>query len=88
MTGDDDDDDSEDGWVNPCEGMSQDEQDDLDLSMRPVRLVLVKVSLNSDQQILMSDICTSYKNLPLQSKLYNYTTSSLVPDSARFLGQY
>ena len=66
--GDDDNDDREDGWVDPREGMLQDEQDDLDLSVRPVRLVLVKVSLNSDQQILMSDICTSYENLPLQSK--------------------
>ena len=66
--GDDDDDDREDGWVDPCKGMLQDEQDDLDLSVRPVCLVLVNVSLNSDQQILMSDICTSYKNLPLQSK--------------------
>ena len=66
--GDDDNDDREDSWVDPREGMSQDEQDDPDLSMWPVHLVLVKVSSNSDQQVLMNDICTNYKNLPLQSK--------------------
>ena len=45
---DDDDDDGEEGWVDPCDKMLQDKQDDLDLSMQPVRLVLVKVSSNSD----------------------------------------
>jgi hypothetical protein len=46
---DDDDDDDEEGWVDPCDGMSQKAQDELDSTVRPVRLVLVKVSSNSDQ---------------------------------------
>jgi hypothetical protein len=46
---DDDDDDDEEGWVDPRDGMSQKAQDELDSTVRPVRLVLVKVSSNSDQ---------------------------------------
>jgi hypothetical protein len=44
---DDEEDDGEEGLVDPRDGMSQEEQDDLDLSVQPVRLVLVKVSSNS-----------------------------------------
>jgi hypothetical protein len=44
----DEDDDGEEGLVDPREWMSQDEQDELELAVRPVRLVLVKVSSNSD----------------------------------------
>jgi hypothetical protein len=40
--------DREEGWVDPCQWMSEDEQDELDLAVRPVRLVLVKVSSSSD----------------------------------------
>ena len=46
--GDDDDDDREDGSVDPRNGMSQEERDELDATVHPVRLVLVKVSSNSD----------------------------------------
>lgn len=45
--GDDEDDDSEDGWVDPRIGMSEEEQEDLDLAVRPLCFVLVKVSSNS-----------------------------------------
>jgi hypothetical protein len=45
---DEDDDDREEGWVDPRDGMSQEDRDELDLMVRPVRLVLVKVSSNSD----------------------------------------
>jgi len=42
-------DDREEGWFNPLDGMSQEEREALDLSVRPVRLVLVKVISNSDR---------------------------------------
>jgi len=42
--GDDSEDDSEEGWVDPLEGMSEEEQEELDVAVQPVRLVLVKVS--------------------------------------------
>jgi hypothetical protein len=45
---DDEEDDGEEGWADPRDGMSQEEQEDLDLAVRPVRLVLVKVSSCSD----------------------------------------
>jgi hypothetical protein len=45
----DEDDEKEDGPIDPRDGMSEEEQDKLDVSVRPVRLVLVKVSSNSDR---------------------------------------
>ena len=45
---DDDGDDTGNGWVDPHEGMSQDERNELDMTVQPVRSVLVKVCLNSD----------------------------------------
>jgi len=49
-SGDDgDEDDKEEGTIGPRNGMSQEERDELDVSVRPVRLVLVKVSSNSDR---------------------------------------
>ena len=45
---DDDNDDGEEGLVDPRNGMSQEEQEELDATVRPVRLVLVKVSSNPD----------------------------------------
>jgi hypothetical protein len=67
---DDDDDDKEVGWVDPRDGMSQDDQDDLDLSVRPLRLVLVKVSSNSVQTLMTGTNKhePSYENLRMQSK--------------------
>jgi len=52
--GDDDDDDREEGWVEPCNGMLQVDQDELDAAVHPVQLVLVKVSSNSDQTVMIS----------------------------------
>jgi hypothetical protein len=51
--GGDDDDNIEKGdegprWFNPQEGMSQEDREELELSVRPMWLVLVKVSSNSD----------------------------------------
>ena len=51
---DDDDDDGQEGWVDPRDGMSQDDQDELDSAVRPVQLVLVKVSSNSDQTVMLN----------------------------------
>jgi nucleoside-diphosphate-sugar epimerase len=48
------DDDGEEGQVNPQDGMSQDERDELNEAVRPVRLVLVKVSSNSDLTLMMN----------------------------------
>ena len=41
-----------DGWIDPCDEMSQDELDELDLAVCPVQLVLVKVSSNSSQTLI------------------------------------
>jgi hypothetical protein len=46
---DDDDDDGEGGPIDQRDETSQEEQLELDAKLRPVRLVLVKVSLNSAQ---------------------------------------
>jgi len=45
---DDDGDDTGNGWVDPHEGMLQDEQNELDMTVQPIWLVLMKVCLNSD----------------------------------------
>jgi hypothetical protein len=52
---DDDDDDGQEGWVDPRNGMSQDDQDELDSAVRPVRLVLVKVSSNCNDQLVLNE---------------------------------
>ena len=41
---DDKDDDNEEGWIDECELMSELERDELDESVQPVRLLLIKVS--------------------------------------------
>jgi len=46
--GDNIDDREELGWMDPLEGMSREDQEALESSVRPMRLVLVKVSSNSD----------------------------------------
>lgn len=43
ITDDDDEDDNTDGWVDERAEMSEDEQEDLDESVRPMRMVLTKV---------------------------------------------
>jgi hypothetical protein len=54
---DDDEDDGEEGWVDPRNEMSQEERDDLDISVRPVQLILVKVSSNSVQTLMIETYC-------------------------------
>jgi hypothetical protein len=49
--GDDDETDGDEGWIDPLAGMSKVEREELDVSVRPVRLVLVKVSSNSDSRL-------------------------------------
>ena len=46
---DEDSDDREEGWLDALDGMSQEEREELDVSVRPMRLMLVKVSSNSDR---------------------------------------
>lgn len=46
--GGNEDDDRDEGWVDPRDEMSQKDRDELDSTVRPVRLVLVKVSSDSD----------------------------------------
>ena len=41
---DDDDDDRGEGWVDQSDGMSQEDQDELDLAVHPVRFVLIKIN--------------------------------------------
>jgi len=76
----DDDDDREEGWIDPCNGMSQVDRNELDLSVHPVCLVLVKVSSNSDQTlmiILTSNLAT--KTCVHNQKLHNNPTPLLDP---------
>ena len=45
---DDDGGDTSNGWVDPHEGMLQDERNELNMTVQPIWLVLMKVCLNSD----------------------------------------
>ena len=68
---DEDDDDSEEEWLDPHDEMSQEERNELDSQVHPVRLVLVKVSSNSaccssaKQLNTLDDDCLSSKNSPM-----------------------
>ena len=42
--GDDEDDDNVEGWVDKREGMSEDDLEDLEARIQPIRLLLIKVS--------------------------------------------
>ena len=70
---DNDDDNKVEGWIDPRNGMSQKDRDELDSTVRPVQLALVKVSSNSDQILLDFTVLTSVKisckNLHMQSKI-------------------
>lgn len=59
--------DREEGWFDPRHGMLQEEQDELDCSVQPVWLVLVKVSSNSAATELLYSHCSSYENSPLRT---------------------
>ena len=78
--GNGEDDNGVDGWIDPREEMSQDELDELDLTVRPVRLVLVKVSSNSSQTLIGVLALTwnpAAKTCICDQKLNNYLTSLL-----------
>jgi hypothetical protein len=76
--GDDNYDDDEEGWVDPRDGMSQKAQDDFDSTVRPVRLVLVKVSSNSDQMNCANiRLTVATKTGICYQKFHNDPTSSL-----------
>ena len=78
---DDDDDDGEEGLINRCDGMSEEDHDELDLSVHLVRLVLVKVSSNSDHTLMIVlTLNLAMKTCICNQKLHNNLTSSL--DSA------
>jgi len=80
--GDDDDldDDKGQGLVDPHDAMSEEEHNDLEVTMCPVRLVLTKVSSNSDT-CAGTHIVSSYKNLPLQSKIRPHSCFLAGPSS-------
>ena len=63
LEGDDDelDDDEQEGSADPCDVMSEEECDDLDATVCPLRLVLTKVSSNS-AGVLALTIVSSYAN--------------------------
>ena len=63
LEGDDDDldDNEQEGSADPCDVMSEEECDDLDTTMRPLQLVLTKVSSNS-AGVLALTIISSYEN--------------------------
>jgi len=67
---DNDDDEGVDEWVDdPHVGMSQEDEDELDLTVKPVRLVLVKVSSNSAYRLLtLPHSRLSCRNLPMPSR--------------------
>ena len=78
--GNGEDDNGVEGWVNPHNEMSQDELDELDLAVHPVRLVLVKVSSNSSQTLIGVLALTwnpAVKTCICDQKLDNYPTSLL-----------
>ena len=78
--GNGEDDNGVDGWIDPRDEMSQDELDELDLAVHPVRLVLVKVSSNSSQTLIGVLALTwnpAAKTCICNQKLNNYLTSSL-----------
>ena len=58
------DDDEQEGSADPCDVMSEEECDDLDATMHPLRLVLTKVSSNS-AGVLALTIVSSYANFCL-----------------------
>ena len=55
------DDDEQEGSADPCDVMSEEECDDLDATVHPLRLVLTKVSSNS-AGVLTLTIVSSYAN--------------------------
>jgi hypothetical protein len=65
---DEEDDDREEGLLDPRDWMSHDEREELDLAVRPVQLVLVKVSSNSvpTLTIVCIHVKSSYENLHMQ----------------------
>ena len=76
---DEDDDNGADEWVDPRIGMSQEDQDELDSMVQPVRLVLVKVSSNSAQSLSISvSFSTAAKTCLCPKKLHNQTASTMV----------
>src|SRR6266545_2981495 len=76
---DEDDDNGADEWVDPRIGMSQEDQDELDSMVQPVRLVLVKVSSNSAQSLSISvSFSTAVKTCLCPKKLHNQTASAMV----------
>jgi hypothetical protein len=79
----DDDDDSEEGSIDPRDGLSLEEQDELDATVRPVRLVLVKVSSNSDHMDWCSHQTLATKTCVRNQKLHDDPTSSLDSDPSR-----
>ena len=81
----DDDDNGEEGWIDPCDGMSQKDHDELDLSVHPVRLVLVKVSSNSDRTLMIVLIESSYENLCTRSRTPQQSYSLAESSSLKIL---
>ena len=63
LEGDDDelDDNEQEGSADPCDAMSEEECDDLDATVHPLRLVLTKVSSNS-AGVLALTVISSYEN--------------------------
>lgn len=75
---DDDDDGGEEGWIDPYDGMSQEDRNELEWAVRPVRLVLVKVSSNSDQTpMLVLTMNVATKTCVRDQKLHNNSTPSV-----------
>ena len=75
---DEDDDGGEEGWIDPYDGMSQEDRNELEWAVRPVRLVLVKVSSNSDQTpMLVLTMNVTTKTCVRDQKLHNNSTPSV-----------
>ena len=79
---DDDGDDTGNGWIDPHEGMSQDEQNELDMTVQPIRLVLMKVCLNSDHMCHLMPF-SALKTGFCYQKLPNIPTSPVEAAASR-----
>jgi hypothetical protein len=79
---DDDDDDDVDGWVDERNALSVAECDALDASVRPVKLVLVKVNSRVNvMNVLTHLIPTATQNCIFHYPLYDTSVTCMVPNS-------
>jgi len=79
---DNDADDNVDGWVDERNALSMADHDDLDASVHPVKLMLVKVNSRVlVKNVITHQISTAPQNCILHYKLHNNFVAYVVPDA-------